>query len=91
MNIKQFHNANQFIIYHDEYISFHSYESLICTYSKNDIKTRLILFDNLWDYSNTTRKHFKLFINELTHFNYVDKKQWLKEIENNSEIKEVTQ
>ena len=88
MHVRQFHNQNQFIvtIYDKDrgvFIKvFQSYNSEICEYDG----VTLTLFSSMWDYSNTTRKHFKLFINEETRFTYIDRKQWLKEVENNPYI-----
>lgn len=78
---------NQFIITQDTHgiysISFQSYETEICTYSNGVLH----LQSNNWDYSNTTRKYFKQFVNKYTYFTYEDKKQFLKEIKNNDLIK----
>lgn len=93
--------VNQFIIYdwHPQFKikTFQSYKSEIATHrdwNKWDeeqekdvhIKDTLILKGNMWDYSTTTRRHFKAFINEHTPFSYENKAQWLKEIENNPSI-----
>ena len=74
--------ANQFIIYGDDKITFQSYDSEVC-YEKNG---KLYLKGDVWDYSVTTRRHFKTFINDKTPFTYENKQQWLKEIENNEKI-----
>lgn len=68
--------ANQIIINHDNMVTFQSYQTKICTYDK-DSKT-LKLYGQWWDYSNTTRKHFKTFINDFTCFGYDDKSQFVK-------------
>lgn len=65
MYVEQLHNKNQFVITDTttKKIVFQSYNSTIAEY---DVKTKeLTLFRN-WDYSNTTRKHLYLFINEYT-------------------------
>lgn len=85
MNITQLINqkgnavANQFIINNGNEVIFQSYQSKIATYNKVD-KT-LKLYSYMWDYSNTTRKHFKTFINDFTTFGYDDKSQFLKLID----------
>lgn len=56
---KQFYNKNQFIIRTDEGVVFQSYDSVIAIY-KNGVLT----LGCDWDYSNTTRKHLYLFIDE---------------------------
>lgn len=75
---------NQFIIREDKKISFQSYASDIAAYDEEN-KT-LLLFNETWDYSNTTRNYFKTFINNFTRFKYEDRQQWLKEIEANKDI-----
>lgn len=74
---------NQFIIT-DAYnnLIFQSYDTRICIYKNN----KLYLYSDMWDYSNTTRKYFKQFVNEYTNFKYEDKQQWLKEIKQNENI-----
>lgn len=78
MKVKQFYNKNQFIINNKSKIYFQSYETMICYYDTNN--NRLYLNLKFWDWSNTTRKHFELFINENTPFTYENKKQWEKTI-----------
>lgn len=78
--------ANQLIIQDDNEVTFQSYDSKIATYNKQD-KT-LKLYGELWDYSNTTRKHFSQFINDFTCFGYDTKSQFLQSInELNNRIK----
>ena len=84
--IQQFKVKNQFIIYSDSGTTFQSYESPICKVFGQMGEQKLILYGNVWDYSNTTRKYFKAFINEETPFSYVDKQQFLREIEQNENI-----
>ena len=85
MNITQLINqkgnpvANQFIINDGENVTFQSYQSKIATYNKVD-KT-LKLYGTVWDYSNTTRKHFKTFINDFTCFGYDNKSQFIQSID----------
>ena len=85
--------ANQFVIHSlrkmpdlktMHCISFQSYTSDICyiVYQFNTLR----LFGNMWDYSYTTRKYFKQFINEFTPYTYETKAQWEKEIKENDNI-----
>ena len=59
--IEQFYNKNQFIIYDNKSIIFQSYTSTIAKINKT--KKTLTLYAD-WDYSNTTRKHLYLFLND---------------------------
>ena len=88
--------ANQFIIKDTGKITFQSYKSEIATLKDNITDNALTtgwnilaLKGEMWDYSSTTRKYFKQFINEETPFTYENKAQWLKEIENNNNIEVV--
>lgn len=80
--------ANQFIIdtatKDGSYITFQSYEATICKYYI--FSNKLILNDNIWDYSNTTRKYFKQFIDEHTPFTYETKKQFEELIKSSDNI-----
>jgi hypothetical protein len=88
MNVRNITNnkgrevANQFILSEGYLKVFQSYQSTICHIALD----KLVLNGNMWDYSNTTRKYFKQFINEETRFHYENKAQWLKEIQNNKDI-----
>ena len=75
---------NQFVISDGSKTTFQSYSSKICTYDEEN--NTLVLYPE-WDYSNTTRTHFKTFINDFTSFEYKNRQKWLKEIENNNSIK----
>ena len=78
---------NQFIIRGD-LIVFQSYESKIAEY--NPDTGELYLNGNMWDYSATTRKYFKQFVNQETvHYQYENKSKWEKLIKNNPNIIEV--
>ncbi len=59
--VKQFHNKNQFVISYEKYVVFQSYDSLIARY---DYSTGEVEVYEDWDYSNTTRKHFYLFLSD---------------------------
>lgn len=77
---------NQFLITDNNRVAFQSYKSLIAEY---DRETNTLKLYSEWNYSQTTLRHFKAFINEETSFNYINKAQWEKEIKNNPNIKEV--
>ena len=81
--------ANQFIISEQTdqglKVCFQSYKNRICEYRNG----KLYLNGDMWDYSNTTRKHFKQFINEYTPFTYEDKEQWIEFIKNSDKIEVV--
>ena len=85
----QLENKNQFVI---EYVKpnnfsvlcFQSYKSLIAIY---DQETKQLLINwRYWDYSKTTSKHLKIFVNRFTNCTYENKQQFIKEINNNSLI-----
>ena len=60
MKVTQFYNKNQFIITDGTKKVFQSYNSTIAEIDKNGT---LKLGDN-WNFSNTTRKHLYLFLND---------------------------
>ena len=77
--------ANQFIIKGlNSPIIFQSYDSTVAELTHDNY---LIIHGSVWDYSNTTRKYFKQFINEQTPFHYETKKQWIKLMEEDSKIR----
>ena len=63
MKVEQFYNKNQFIIEDEEHqkIYFQSYESIIAIWDRN---SETLTLGHDWDYSQTTRKHLYLFIND---------------------------
>lgn len=63
MKVSNFHNKNQFIIWNNNKLMFQSYESLIAEIDYNLAIYELTLGVN-WDYSKTTMKHLKMFLNE---------------------------
>jgi hypothetical protein len=73
---------NQFVITTDEEIIFKSYDTIICAWRDGV----LYLNGEWWDYSATTRKYFKEFVNNYTTLGYVEKKQFLKLIDSNDRI-----
>ncbi|MBO7731812.1 MAG: hypothetical protein J6S67_04650 [Methanobrevibacter sp.] len=77
--VEQLHNKNQFVItfYNDGIIwAFQSYRSLIALYSPET--KELYINQDKWDYSKTTLKHFKAFVNEYTCYNYETKLDFVK-------------
>ena len=81
-NVVQLHNKNQFVIRYNNCgdpcfsaCCFQSYATLIAIY----ISQEKILYINwsMFDYSKTTLKHLKLFINEYTPYNYENKQQFV--------------
>ena len=82
MKIKQLAN-NQVVIMANGKTSFHSYNTKIATATN---KT-LVLHNNKWDYSNTTRKYFKQYVNRFTSFRYKDRQDWLKQMRTNPRIR----
>lgn len=61
MLVSQFHNKNQFLLDLGDKIVLQSYESVVCIWDYAEHKLTLG-YD--WDYSNTTRKHVYMFIDE---------------------------
>ena len=88
--VEQLHNKNQFIIsYRDKdnksLLAFQSYRTLIAIYDLKD--DNLYLNWSKWDYSKTTLKHLKMFINEYLYtFSYENKQQFINCIKNNPKI-----
>lgn len=77
---------NQFIIYDDDNVTFQSYKTVVCQYNINH--QLLTLCGDAWEYSATTKKYFKKFINEETHFRYETDKQFRKLITSSAFIYE---
>lgn len=61
MYIRQFYNKNQFIMNDENKIVFQSYDSIIAVIDK---KSGKVAFGSDWNYSNTTRKHLYMFLND---------------------------
>lgn len=59
---------NQFIIYDENFKCFQSYQSIIAKKEfvaiNGEMKTKITLDVNLWDYSATTGKYRNMFLNE---------------------------
>lgn len=81
--VHQLANKNQFVIEYNNHCDstkttnyvFQSYRSIIAIYNP-ETKT-LLLNWHKWDYSKTTLKHLKLFINEWTCYRYENKQQFI--------------
>lgn len=50
---------NQFVIKHNGSVYFQSYDSVVAKYEDG-----VLTLTRYWDYSNTTRKHLYIFIND---------------------------
>lgn len=81
VSVQQLENKNQFVITYSingvTYWAFQSYYSLICIYCPST--KEMLLNNSKWDYSKTTLKHLKIFINEWTCYNYENKAQFMKQ------------
>lgn len=85
MSVQQLLNKNQFVIYYEDmdcsfaskrsFRVFQSYTTLIAIY--NPITKELKVNWSKWDYSKTTMKHLKVFINDFTCYEYENKAQFL--------------
>ena len=88
VKVEQLANKNQFVITYVDgnktLLFFQSYRSLVAVYDTED-KTLYVSWQ-YWDYSKTTSKHFKMFVNEFTPYTYDTKAQFIKEIKNNPHI-----
>lgn len=88
VRVQQLENKNQFIIYckdeNKNICAFQSYATLIAMWSYSDHK--LYINWSMFDYSKTTLKHLKIFVNNYTTFDYENKQQFTKLILNNENI-----
>lgn len=94
VKVEQLANKNQFVITYTKFsgyrvYSFQSYSSLIAVYDYEDNK--LYINWRKWDYSKTTLKHLKMFVNEWTSFRYETKQQFSCELVNNPNIETFTE
>lgn len=83
MKVSNFHNKNQFIIWNNNKVMLQSYNSLIAEIDYNSTIYELTLGID-WDYSKTTMKHLKMFLNEFEWYgqNRIDwNKPFKKQIE----------
>jgi len=67
-------HANQFEVYVDGVYYFYSYNSLCCVIDSDD----RIIFGRDWDYSKTTLKHLKAFLND--HYINLDSKRMIQNV-----------
>jgi hypothetical protein len=56
--------ANQFVIKSGDKVFFQSYNSMVAMWDK---EKRKLYISHYWDYSNTTRKHFYIFLRKYTN------------------------
>lgn len=77
--VEQLYNKNQFVIRNEIETIFQSYDSTIAIINRHE-KTLTLWVD--YDYSKTTSKHLKLFLNDYLHFYYESKKDLEKVIKN---------
>lgn len=70
---------NQIIVIEDNKKMFFSYGSYIASYEYNDIdNTYILTLTSLYDYSKTTSKYLKVFLQEYCNFYYKDTKELKK-------------
>lgn len=67
LKVTQLENKNQFLIIGDGFYYFQSYSSLVAVYDENK---QLLTLGCDFDYSNTTRKHLYIFINNYCAYKY---------------------
>jgi len=79
-----FLNPNHVVISKENEVNLYSYNTFIASYNKEEEK--LYLNSSKWDYSNTTRKYFKAFIEDFTPFNYDTKQKFIRTIELSEDI-----
>ena len=71
---------NQIVVLEDNKKMFFSYGSYIASYEYNDIdNTYILILTSLYDYSRTTSKWLKVFLQDYCGFYYKDTKE-LKEL-----------
>ena len=73
--------SNQIVIKDTEKrkVSFYSYNILIASY--DEVLKKITLFDK-WDYSNTTLRYLKQFMEHFTTINYISKQSLNNRLEN---------
>ena len=86
VRVSQLGNKNQFVIEYkkpnnDCVVCFQSYSTLICIY--NSETKQMVVNWRYWDYSKTTLKHFKIFVNTFTQYEFINKLQFIRELRNN--------
>lgn len=95
LSVEQLENKNQFVIWlkdkdNNNIVAFQSYKTLIAVYYEGSYEEKrpniLEVNWSMWDYSKTTLKHLKLFVNKYTTFHYENKHQFGQEIRSNKDI-----
>lgn len=66
---------NMIILQKDDDLEFYSYNSLIAIFC-----VKKLVLTKEWNYSQTTLKQLKYFINNYTSYKYESKKQFIEEI-----------
>lgn len=95
VKVQQLENKNQFVITYRKPLhpfnvySFQSNDSLIAIYDVEEEK--LYINWQKWDYSKTTMKHLKIFINDWTSFTYENKHQFARLVATNPKIDTFTE
>ena len=92
VRVRQLENKNQFVIDynnagdpHFSIVCFQSYATLIALW---DQKEKILYINwSMYDYSKTTLKHLKIFINNYTSFDYESKNQFTKLILTSDHVK----
>lgn len=74
---------NMLIAKNNDKITFFSYNQKIATY---DTITGLLYLTDLWDYSQTTLKQLKHFVNNYTKYTYTTKKEFEAITQKNNNI-----
>ena len=78
IKVEQLQNKNHFVIYYRDnektLTVFQSYKTIIAILEGDKLYINWLY----WDYSKTTLKHLKIFINEYTSFDYESKTQFAK-------------
>lgn len=80
LKMKALDKSRKAIVITDDYddsAMLFSYDTFICKL----VSGQLVQVSDYWDYSRTTMKHLKMFIDKYARFNYVDKKEFEKRIE----------
>lgn len=84
VKVEQLEHLNQYIIRCGTKIYFQSYDTIICYI--DIINDKLYLNGNMWDCSNTTRKHFYLWLGKFTKYWVHSNKEFKKLIKNDNNI-----
>lgn len=73
---------NQIIFTTDHELKFFSYGSFIASYKWLGSNKKELTLSNLYDYSRTTSKYLKIFLNEYCYFYYNNTNELRKYIKN---------